>query len=153
MKVFHTDDSEDGVVFVVNWKENDSVDPQHWLLGREWLATVTCRVTGMAMTLPTLVEGPARNALDAYYGVGPLAGSMTTEIFLLGIGVGSLFAGPYSETFGRKVVYLSALVLAMLFIMAKALALNYGATIAFHFLCALFAAASMTVAGDTIGDV
>ena len=153
VKVLHTDDNEDGVVFVVNWKENDSNDPQHWPLARKWLAMVTYCVIGIAMTLPTSVEGPAQHAFDAYYGVGPLAGSMTTGIFLIGIGVGSLFAGPFSETFGRNVVYLSALVLAMHFIMAKALAPNYGAAIAFRFLCALFAAAPMTVAGGTIGDV
>ena len=153
MNVLHTDDNEDGVVFVVNWKENDSNDPQHWPLARKWLATVTCCIIGIAMTLPMSVEGPAQNAFDAYYGVGPLAGSMTTGIFLIGIGVGSLVAGPFSETFGRNVVYLSALVLAMLFIMAKALAPHYGAAIAFRFLCALFAAAPMTVAGGTIGDV
>ena len=153
VKVLPRDDGENGVVFVVNWKENDSNDPQHWPLARKWLATVTCCVIGIAMTLPTSVEGPAQNAFDAYYDVGPLAGSMTTGIFLIGIGVGSLFAGPFSETFGRNVVYLSALILAMLFIMAKALAPNYGAAITFRFLYALFAAAPMTVAGGTIGDV
>ena len=153
VKVLRRDESEDGVVFVVNWKENDPSDPQHWSLARKWMATVTCCVIGIAMTLPTSVEGPAQNAFNAYYRVDPLAGSMTTGIFLIGIGVGSLFAGPFSETFGRNVIYLGALVLAMLFIMAKALAPNYGAAIAFRFLCALFAAAPMTVAGGTIGDV
>lgn len=146
-------ESEDGVVFIVNWKENDPNNPQHWPLPRKWMATVTCCVIGIAMTLPTSIEGPAQNAFNVYYGVGPLAGSMTTGIFLIGIGVGSLFAGPFSETFGRNVIYISALILAMLFIMAKALAPNYGAAIAFRFLCALFAAAPMTVAGGTIGDV
>jgi len=153
VKVLRTDESEDGIVFVVDWKENDSNNPQHWSLARKWMATVTCCVIGIAMTLPTSVEGPAQNAFNAYYGVGPMAGSMTTGIFLIGIGVGSLFAGPFSETFGRNVVYLSALLLAMLFIMAKALAPTYGAALAFRFLCALFAAAPMTVAGGTIGDV
>ena len=153
VKVLRIDESEDGVVFVVHWKENDPNDPQHWPLARKWIATVTCCVIGIAMTLPTSIEGPAQNAFDAYYGVGPLAGSMTTGIFLIGIGVGSLFTGPFSETLGRNVIYFSALVLAMVFIMAKALAPNYGAAIAFRFLCALFAAAPMTVAGGTIGDV
>lgn len=37
--------------------------------------------------------------------------------------------------------------------MAKALAPNYGAAIAFRFLCALFAAAPMTVTGGTVGDI
>lgn len=43
--------------------------------------------------------------------------------------------------------------LVMLFIMAKALAPKYGAALGFHFLCALFAATPITVAGGTIGDV
>ena len=148
-----TDEGKKCVALVVKWKEDDPSDPQHWPLTRKWVATVTCCVIGIAMTLPTSVEAPAQNAFNAYYGVDPTAGSMTTGIFLIGIGVGSLFAGPFSETFGRNVIYSSALVLAMLFIMAKALAPNYGAAIAFRFLCALFAAAPMTVAGGTIGDI
>ena len=77
----------------------------------------------------------------------------TAGIFLIGIGVGSLFSGPFSETFGRNAVYFSTMVVVLLSIMAKALAPNYGAALAFRFLCALFAASPMTVAGGTIGDI
>lgn len=78
---------------------------------------------------------------------------MKTGIFLIGIGVGSLFSGPFSETFGRNAVYFVALVFVIVFTMAKALAPNYGAALAFRFICALFAAAPMTVAGGTVGDI
>ena len=78
---------------------------------------------------------------------------MIAGIFLIGIGVGSLFAGPFSETFGRNAVYFSTTIVVLLFIMAKALAPNYGAALAFRFLCALFAACPMTVVGGTIGDI
>lgn len=67
--------------------------------------------------------------------------------------MGSLFSGPFSETFGRNAVYFSTMVVVLLFIMGKALAPNYGAALAFRFLCALFAASPMTVAGGTIGDI
>lgn len=67
--------------------------------------------------------------------------------------MGSLFSGPFSETFGRNAVYFSTMIVVLLFIMAKALAPNYGAALAFRFLCALFAASPMTVAGGTIGDI
>lgn len=117
------------------------------------MATITCCPIGIAMTLPTSVEGPAQHAFDIYYDVSLVQGSMTVGIFLIGVGVGSLFAGPFSETFGRNIIYFTALVVTMLFIMAKALAPDYGSAIAFRFLCALFAAAPMTVAGGTIGDV
>lgn len=78
---------------------------------------------------------------------------MSTGIFLIGIGVGSLFSGPFSETFGRNIVYLVTLVLVIVFTLAKALAPNYGAALAFRYICALFAAAPMTVAGGTVGDI
>ena len=45
------------------------------------------------------------------------------------------------------------MIVVMLFVMAKALAPNYGAAIAFRFICALFAASPMTVTGGTIGDI
>lgn len=74
-------------------------------------------------------------------------------IFLIGIAVGSLVSGPLYETFGRNIIYLTAMILVMLFSMAKALAPNYGAALAFRFLNALFAATLMTVAGGTVGDI
>lgn len=45
------------------------------------------------------------------------------------------------------------MIVVLLFIMAKALAPNYGAALAFRFICAVFAASPMTVAGGTIGDI
>ena len=74
-------------------------------------------------------------------------------MYLIGVGVGSLFAGPISETFGRNFVYFTNLVVFMLFILAKALAPNYGAAIVFRFLTGFFGAAPMTVAGGTVGDL
>ena len=45
------------------------------------------------------------------------------------------------------------MIVVLLFIMAKALAPNYGAALAFRFVCAVFAASPMVVAGGTIGDI
>lgn len=54
VKLLLTHESEDDVVFVVNWKENESNNPQRWPLARKWMATVTCCVIGIAMTLLTI---------------------------------------------------------------------------------------------------
>ncbi|TVY81592.1 putative efflux pump kojT [Lachnellula suecica] len=145
--------ADGSVVFVVGWKDNDPNNPQQWTLTRKWMALVTCCVLAIALTIPTSVEGPTQEAFNKHFGVEPMAGSMTTGIFLIGVGVGSLFAGPFSETFGRNAIYFSTMILVMLFIMAKALAPNFGAALAFRFLCALFAATPMTVTGGTMGDI
>ncbi|KAI9713769.1 MAG: hypothetical protein M1828_001363 [Chrysothrix sp. TS-e1954] len=153
VKELRPGESQDEVVSIVNWSEDDRSNLQHWPLARKWMATVICCVISTAMTLPTSVEDWAKSSFDATHGVGPLAGSMTIGIFLNDIGVSSLFTGPLSETFGPNVVYVSALFLAMLFVMTKALAPNYGAATTFRFLCALFVAAPMRSAGGTIGDI
>lgn len=50
--VLHTDGiSEEGVVFIVKWKDNDPNNPQHWSLTRKWMATLTCCVIGIAKML------------------------------------------------------------------------------------------------------
>ncbi|KAJ5497298.1 Major facilitator superfamily domain general substrate transporter [Penicillium fimorum] len=151
--VSRSDGDNGEVVFVVGWRENDPSNPQNWSLLRKWMAMLTCSLIAIAMTVPSSVEGATQDAFDAHFGVNAMAGSMTTGIFLIGIGVGSLFSGPFSETFGRNVVYLTTLVAVILFLMAKALTPNYGVALAFRFLCALFAAAPTTVAGGTVGDI
>lgn len=45
------------------------------------------------------------------------------------------------------------MIFVLIFIMAKALAPNYGAALTFRFICAVFAASPMTVAGGTVGDI
>ena len=43
----------------------------------------------------------------AAFGVSEVTESLATGIFLIGFGVGALFAGPVSETIGRNPVYIA----------------------------------------------
>ncbi|KAF3391412.1 putative efflux pump kojT [Penicillium rolfsii] len=151
--VTRPDESSGETVYVVGWKDNDSSNPLNWSLAKKWLVMISCCLLAIALTIPSSVEGPTQDAFNEHFHVNAMAGSMTTGIFLIGIGVGSLFSGPFSETFGRNIVYFTSMVIVMLFIMGKALAPNYGAALVFRFLAAVFAATPMTVAGGTVGDI
>ncbi|KAK4497573.1 hypothetical protein PRZ48_012024 [Zasmidium cellare] len=105
------------------------------------------------VTMPASIHAPVADEFNAHYHVGAIAGSLTTGMYLLGVGVGGMFVAPFSETFGRNVVYLATLVLFMLCLMAKALAPNYGSAILFRFITGCFGAAPMTVAGGAITDL
>lgn len=74
-------------------------------------------------------------------------------MFLIGSGVGSIFTGPFSETFGRLPVYLGSLFFLAIFVMASALSPNIGAQIAFRFFVGIFGCAPLTCAGGTISDL
>lgn len=62
-------------------------------------------------------------------------------------------AGSFSETFGRNIVYMITGAIFMIFIMAKALAPNFGAALAFRFLTGLFGSTPLTCAGGSIADL
>lgn len=71
----------------------------------------------------------------------------------MGSGVGSFFAGPFSETFGRLPVYIVSLFIFMVWVMASALSPNIGAQLAFRFLAGVSGAAPLTCAGASISDL
>lgn len=69
------------------------------------------------------------------------------------MGAGSLIAGPFSETFGRNVVYIGSLLVFMIWIMASALAPNFGAQIAFRFLAGCSGSTPLVCAGGSVSDM
>jgi MFS family permease len=78
---------------------------------------------------------------------------LSSGLYLVGMGMGSLVAGPFSETFGRNAVYSVSLVIFMLWIMAAGLAPNFGAQIAFRFLAGSSASAPLVCSGGSIADM
>lgn len=74
-------------------------------------------------------------------------------IYLVGFGLGSLIAGPFSETFGRNAVYMGSLFIFMIWIMASGLAPNIGAQIAFRFLAGFCASTPLVCSGGSISDL
>ncbi|KAI0116095.1 MFS general substrate transporter [Hypoxylon sp. NC0597] len=141
------------VTYIVGWKDDDPLEPHNWSLAKKWWCTVAVCLIGMAVSIPSSIDAPVSDQFNEFYGVGPIAGSMTTGMYLLGLGTGSLFAGPFSETLGRNAIYLSTMIVFIIFIMAKALAPNYGAALVFRFLTAFFGSTPLTCAGGTIADI
>lgn len=74
-------------------------------------------------------------------------------MFLLGSGFGSIFTGPFSETFGRTPVYLGSLSIFAIWVMASGLSPNIGAQIIFRFLAGVFGCAPLTCCGGTMSDI
>lgn len=108
---------------------------------------------GWIVGFASSVDSAALKQATAEFGVGEVTESLATGLFLIGFGVGALFAGPMSETVGRNPVYIATLSLYMIFIMASGLAPNIGAQLAFRFIAGCFAATPLTCAGGSISDL
>ncbi|KAK2003694.1 major facilitator superfamily transporter [Colletotrichum falcatum] len=143
-----------GCVFVVGWAgPDDPLDPHNWptvkRIGVTLQISMIALFVGAASGVDATVLPQAARAL----GVSEVAESLATGLYLVGMGVGSLVAGPFSETFGRNAVYGGSMAIFMVWIMASGLAPNFGAQIAFRFLAGCSASTPLVCSGGSIADM
>ncbi|KAK4694731.1 hypothetical protein P7C71_g2899, partial [Lecanoromycetidae sp. Uapishka_2] len=149
-----TREGGEGKVFVVGYEgENDPMNPHNWSFVTRFGATINIAAIGWIVGFASSVDSGALTQATMDFGVSEVTESLATGLFLIGFGVGALFAGPVSETIGRNPVYITTLTLYMIFIMASALAPNIGAQLVFRFIAGCFAATPLTCAGGSISDL
>ena len=149
-----TKEGGDGKVFVVGYEsEKDIMNPHNWSFATRIGATINIASIGWVVGFASSVDSAALTQASADFGVSEVTESLATGLFLIGFGVGALFAGPVSETIGRNPVYIATLSLYMIFIMASGLSPNIGAQLTFRFIAGLFGATPLTCAGGSISDL
>lgn len=101
------DDPGRGQVFVVGYEgPDDALNPHNWSHAyRLWATVLIASIAFIVGWASSIDSGALQQAADELH-VGQVAESLATGIYLIGFGVGSLFAGPFSETFGRNIVYI-----------------------------------------------
>ena len=149
-----TKEGGEGKVFVVGYEgEKDIMNPHNWSFLTRIGATINIAGIGWIVGIASSVDSAALVQASADFGVSEVVESLATGLFLIGFGVGALFAGPVSETIGRNPVYIATLSLYMIFIMASGLAPNIGAQLVFRVIAGCFAATPLTCAGGSISDL
>ncbi|KAL8710165.1 MAG: hypothetical protein Q9220_005248 [cf. Caloplaca sp. 1 TL-2023] len=151
---FSTSGNTSRKVFVVGYEgEHDNLNPHNWGYGTRIWATVNIAFIGWIVGFASSVDSAALEQAAKDFGVSEVVESMATGLFLVGFGVGALFAGPISETVGRNPVYIATLSLYMIFVMASALAPNIGVQLVFRFIAGFFGSTPLTCAGGSISDL
>ncbi|KAF3797959.1 putative efflux pump kojT [Colletotrichum gloeosporioides] len=139
-----------GRVFVVGWAgPDDPLDPHNWSLARRIGVTLQISVIALFVGAASGIDATVLPQAAKDLGVSEVAESMAT----VGMGAGSLIAGPFSETFGRNAVYIVSMGVFMLWIMASGLAPNFGAQIVFRFLAGCSASTPLVCSGGSIADM
>lgn len=144
----------DKQVFVVGFEgDDDLMNPHNWSYVKRMKTTCLVAAVGITVGIASSIDAEALMPAAREFHVAEVAESLATGIFLIGFGVGALFAGPFSETFGRVPVYIVTLSLFGIWIMASALAPNFGAQCAFRFLAGACGSTPLTCAGGSIADM
>ncbi|KAK9356413.1 major facilitator superfamily domain-containing protein [Lipomyces doorenjongii] len=143
-----------GRVFIVGWDgECDPANPHNFSKARRVMTTLIVAAVGFVVGMASSIDSAVLPQAASDFGVSEVAESLATGIYLIGYSVGALFAGPFSETLGRNMIYISTLGLFSIFIMASALAPNFGAQVVFRFLAGFFGSTPLVCAGGSIADM
>ena len=80
-------------------------------------------------------------------------GAFVTSVYILGYAFGPLVIAPFSEIYGRVIVYNVCNLIFVIFSIACALANNLGALIIFRLLAGIAASSPITLGAGTIADM
>lgn len=87
------------------------------------------------------------------FGVSKTVAELGLSLFLWGLGLGAIIAASVSETYGRRMVYLTTVPVFGLFILASGLAKNFATLAICRFLAGFFGSAVVSVGGGTNADL
>jgi MFS family permease len=85
--------------------------------------------------------------------VGTAAAFLPFTVFVLGLAFGPVLAAPISETFGRRIVYLTTFPPTIFFTLGCGFARNFGTLLVCRFFAGTFVAPSLAVGAGSISDM
>ena len=132
---------------------NDQLNPHNWSLTKKWISTAIVGSTGFLIGWSSAIDSSIIEQAAKEFGVSKVTESLSTGLYLIALGIGSLFSAPFSETVGRNPVYIVSLSIFMLFVMASALAPNIGTQLASRFFAGLFGCTPFTTFGASVSDM
>ena len=104
-----TGDVEQGSekLFVVGFQgPNDALNPQNWSRTRKWVYTSMVGATGFLVSGASAFDTEIAPQAAKYFGVSEEVELLSTSLYMIAFGLGSLVSAPFSETVGRNPVYI-----------------------------------------------
>ena len=138
---------------LVTFLENDPENPKNWSKPFKWWCTMVVAITCFAVAFNSAVitadlVGPAET-----FGVSEEVSLLTITLFVVGFGVGPMAFAPLSEILGRRIMYSTTLLVAVIFIIPCAVAENIGTLLVCRLIDGIAFSAPMTLVGGTLADL
>ncbi|KAK9494577.1 major facilitator superfamily domain-containing protein [Lipomyces doorenjongii] len=131
---------------LVTFTPDDPGNPKNWSKLYKWYCTMSVASICFAVAFGSAV-------VTDNFNVSLEVSILTVTLFVVGFGVGPLAFAPASELWGRQVVYLVTLGIAVIFIIPCAVAENIGTLLVCRLIDGIAFSAPMTIVGGTLADL
>jgi DHA1 family multidrug resistance protein-like MFS transporter len=132
--------------------EDDPLDPLNWpLLFRAKNVAILCLLV-FVQGWAGAAESMGNTINSQRFHVSPTAENLATAMYLFGVGSGTIFAGPISESVGRNPTYLASTFCYLWFVLGSALTDSFGGHIVCRFFVGLWSSATLSINGASVSD-
>ncbi|KAI7674185.1 MFS general substrate transporter [Hortaea werneckii] len=138
---------------LVTFVEGDPENPKNWSKALKWWCTANVALTCFAVAFNSAVITADLAGVSETFGVSEEVSLLPITVFVIGFGVGPMAFAPLSEICGRRPIYASTLLVAVVFIIPCAVAENIGTLIVCRLIDGIAFAAPMTLVGGTLADL
>ncbi|KAL4953464.1 major facilitator superfamily domain-containing protein [Aspergillus filifer] len=147
---------EKGRSYVLGVWTNDEIgwiDAHDWNYSTKWMTTLLVSSISAVVAFATAIPAPLAKVTAHDLGVSQLHETSATATFLFGFGIGSLVTGPFSEVFGRSIVFIITMFLMMVCLAIAGCADTLAQQVVFRFCAGFLGSSPLVCAGGSLSDL
>ncbi|KAI0157219.1 major facilitator superfamily domain-containing protein [Xylariaceae sp. FL1272] len=137
---------------LVTFTIDDPENPKNWSKAFKWYITMVVAVVCFVVAFASSVVTADIKGVVEEFGVSEEVALLSITLFVVGFGVGPLVFAPLSEVYGRKVIYVTTLFVAVIFIIPGAIAKNITTLLVARAIDGIAFSAPITIIGGTLAD-
>ena len=138
---------------LVTFKVDDPENPKNWSKAYKWWCTAIVALTCFSVAFNSAVITADLKGVGETFHVSDEITLLSITLFVVGFGIGPMVFAPLSEVMGRKPIYASTLLVAVIFIIPCALAKNIATLLVCRSIDGIAFSAPMTLVGGTLSDL
>lgn len=139
--------------YVVEWIENDPRNPMTWPKTKKWILAIAVANSVLVVSFCSSAFSGGIQHIMTEFGTSQEVVTLGVSLFVLGFALGPLLWAPFSELYGRQIVFAGTYAAFTAFNAAAAGAPNIYGLLILRFFAAAFGSSPLTNAGGVIADL
>ncbi|KAF2632041.1 MFS general substrate transporter [Macroventuria anomochaeta] len=139
--------------YAVEWLPNDPRNPMTFAKTKKWIMAIAVANSVLVVSFCSSAFSGGIQQIMIEFGVSQEIVTLGVSLFVLGFALGPLLWAPFSEMYGRQVVFAGTYLCFMAFNAAVAGGQNIWSVLILRFFAAAFGSSPLTNAGGVIADL